>query len=128
MKRARLLRTGLFPHQSSSANRRRRAMYSVNDPIPQQDFVRFVRPNRPALVAIFADASFCPKSGAVGWGAWAKRDTWGRGKFMGGPIRREIRNSTEAELCGIAAAIWQLNSEGLITDAAAFVVQCDNLA
>lgn len=83
---------------------------------------------RPTLVTIFADASFCPKTGAAGWGAWAIRDGWGKGRFMGGPIRRQIRNSTEAEICGLASAVHDLHRAKLLADVEAFILQCDNVA
>jgi len=83
---------------------------------------------KPALVTIFADASFCPKSGAAGWGAWAIRDGWDRGRFMGGALRRQIRNSTEAELCGLASAIQHLEAENMLSGVEAFILQCDNTA
>lgn len=79
-------------------------------------------------MTIFADASWCPTSQAAGWGAWAIRDGWRAGRIIGGPIRRPVANSTEAEVCGIASAIWRLCKDGVLEDVEAFVVQCDNVA
>lgn len=104
-------------------------MYSVETPDQQPDFVDSVRPKRQfASITIFADASFCPKTRAAGWGAWAKRDGWQAGRFFGGPLRREITNSTQAEVCAMASALWRLNQDALIADAHTFVIQCDNVA
>jgi len=83
---------------------------------------------KPTLITIFADASFCPKSKAAGWGAWAMRDGWQRGRFMGGVVRTSVRNSTEAELCGLAAAMLHLDTERMLSDVEAFILQCDNTA
>ncbi len=83
---------------------------------------------KPVLLTLFADASFCPKSRAAGWGAWAIRDGWPAGRFMGGAFRREIHNSTEAELCGLASAIWHLEQNALLSEVGAFILQCDNVA
>lgn len=84
--------------------------------------------SKPVLMTIFADASFCPKTGAAGWGAWAIRDGWGKGRLMGGPFRRTIRNSTEAEICGLASAIHDLDRADALGEVEAFILQCDNVA
>jgi ribonuclease HI len=79
------------------------------------------------MITIFADASFCPKTGAAGWGSWAIRDGWQRGKFHGGPLRREISSSNTAELCGIASALWKHNRDGDLDEVKSFMLQCDNV-
>lgn len=78
------------------------------------------------MITIFADASLCPSTGAAGWGAWAIRDGWGRGLIMGGPIRRNIAASTVAEMCALAAALHQLETEGRLTDVKSFMLQSDS--
>lgn len=104
-------------------------MYSVETTDQQQDFVRSVRPDRQfTSITIFADASFCPKTRAAGWGAWAKRDGWQAGRFFGGPLRRELASANQAELCALASVVWQLERDGALTDVNSFMLQSDCLA
>lgn len=77
-------------------------------------------------MTLFADASFCHKTGAGGWGAWAKRDDWPKGEFLGGPLDCELRSSTTAELCGIACALWHCFDVGHLSGVSSLMVQCDN--
>jgi ribonuclease HI len=79
------------------------------------------------MLTLFADASFCPKTGAAGWGSWAIRDGWPKGKFHGGAFRRELRNANEAELCGLASALWMHNRGGDLAEVDTFMLQCDNM-
>ncbi len=79
------------------------------------------------MLTLFADASFCPKTGAAGWGSWAIRDGWPKGKFLGGVFRREITTSNTAELCGIASALWQHNKDGDLEGVKTLMLQCDNI-
>lgn len=79
------------------------------------------------MLTLFADASFCPKTGAAGWGSWAIKDGWPKGKFLGGPIRRELSTSNTAELCGIAAALWKHDQDGDLEGVTALMLQCDNV-
>lgn len=78
------------------------------------------------MLTLFADASFCPKTGAAGWGSWAIKDGWPKGLFHGGALRREIKSSNEAELCGLASALWVHDKAGNLGDVTAFILQCDN--
>lgn len=78
------------------------------------------------MLTLFADASFCPKTGAAGWGSWAIKDGWPKGLFHGGAIRRTIKSSNEAELCGLASALWAHDKAGNLDDVTSFVLQCDN--
>lgn len=80
------------------------------------------------MITLFADASFCPKTGAAGWGSWAIRDGWPKGKFNGGPLRREVPSSTTAEICALAAALWQHDKDGDLNDVKVFMLQSDNTA
>lgn len=80
-----------------------------------------------ALLTLFADASFCPKTRAAGWGAWAKKDGWQFGRFSGGPMRRPFQTSNAAELCGIASALHDLDAAGALDDVSTVIIQCDNI-
>lgn len=78
------------------------------------------------LLTLFCDASFDHKTAAGGWGAWAKREDWPRGKDACGRVFG-AHNSTEAELLGIAEAITVSLALGWL-DQADVMIQCDNLA
>jgi ribonuclease HI len=55
------------------------------------------------LVSLFTDASHCPHTKVGGWGAWAKCEL---GKIEGGgPMKREIANSTVAEARAVYAGL-----------------------
>lgn len=79
------------------------------------------------MLTLFADASFCPRTGAAGWGSWAIKDGWQRGKFLGGPLRRPMKSSTTAELCGLASALWMHDRAKELDDVNIFMLQCDNI-
>lgn len=82
-------------------------------------------------MTLFADASFHPRTGAGGWGAWAIRDDWNRGQFLGGPIKfknHKIDNSNTAEMAGIALALWQLDKQQALDGVEQVMIQCDNIA
>lgn len=81
-------------------------------------------------MTIFVDASFDPKTCAAGWGSWAIRDDWNRGKQLGGPVvyrdgRPETSNA--AELAGIALALWTHDRHGDLHGVTRFLLQCDNI-
>ncbi|QIG69500.1 ribonuclease H protein [Rhizobium phage RHph_Y1_1] len=82
-------------------------------------------------MTLFADASLCSETGAAGWGSWAIRDGWGRGRFQGGQIKlkdcKKITSSNTAETAGIALALWQHYVQGDLKDLEAIMIQCDNL-
>ena len=82
-------------------------------------------------MTLFVDASFHPTTGAGGWGAWAKRDDWDRGRFFGGPIafkEHKLDNSNTAEMAGIALALWVLGRDGVLAEVTEITIQCDNIA
>ena len=55
------------------------------------------------IVTIVSDASFCPKSGAAGYGVWIASN---RGKkAFGNQFRHKMTSSNEAEVCAIVNAI-----------------------
>lgn len=77
-------------------------------------------------ITVFADASFCPKTRASGWGAWAKRNDWQFGRFAGGPFRRDISDASQAELCGLASALYHFDRSGALVDVTKVMLQCDS--
>lgn len=81
-------------------------------------------------MTLFADASFCAKTGAVGWGSWAIRDEWDRGRFRGGPLTptRPVHNSNAAEVAGIGMSLWQHSQLGDLQGLTSILIQCDNVA
>ncbi len=56
-------------------------------------------------MTIFADASFC-QSGAAGWGVWAKRDGWEKGKLFSGAFRQKMPDICTAEISALANGIY----------------------
>lgn len=80
-------------------------------------------------MTLFADASLCSRTGAAGWGSWAIRDDWGRGKFQGGPIKShlKIKASNNAEIAGIALALWYHWKAGDLVGVNSILIQCDNV-
>lgn len=81
-------------------------------------------------MTLFVDASFCSKTEASGWGSWAIRDEWKRGRFRGGPLntRLPIRNSNAAEVAGIGMSLWQHSMLGDLQGLTSILIQCDNVA
>lgn len=78
------------------------------------------------MLTLFADASLHHETGAAGWGAWAIREGWPKGVIMGGPIKRKITSSTVAEMCALAAALWQLRAEDRLAEVKSFMLQSDS--
>ena len=55
------------------------------------------------IVTIVSDASFCPKSGAAGYGIWIASN---RGKTaFGNQFKHKMSSSNEAEVCAIVNGI-----------------------
>lgn len=79
-------------------------------------------------LTVFTDASMCPKTGAAGWGAWAKRNDWREGWLFGGPMREPFATSNDAELCAVANALSALRKEGCLADVTLAMVQSDSTA
>lgn len=79
-------------------------------------------------MTMFADASLCLETRAGGWGAWIKRDDWGRGMTLGGQLRCPLKGSTTAELCGIACALWHARDRGYLSGILHLMIQCDNVS
>jgi ribonuclease HI len=57
------------------------------------------------LVTVFSDASWCPKTKAGGWGAWAKSERVQWGVQFSGAFRRMVTGSNEAEIMAAACAL-----------------------
>lgn len=57
------------------------------------------------LVTVFSDASWCPKTKAGGWGAWAKSERVQWGVQFSGAFRRVVTGSNEAEIMAAACAL-----------------------
>lgn len=81
-------------------------------------------------MTLFVDASFCPDTGAGGWGSWAARDDWNKGRLQGGPLRTKspLLSSNAAEIAGIGLALWQHAKQGDLDVVTSISIQCDNTA
>ena len=79
------------------------------------------------MLTLFADASFCPDTGAAGYGAWAIKETWDRGRFFSGPINVKCKSSNDAELLGIVSAAYALEEQKAFHDVTSIMIQCDNV-
>lgn len=78
------------------------------------------------FLTLFVDASFHPESKAAGYGAWAKRDGWPKGLFMGGELTT-CRSSSDAEMCAIARAVALLRRTKALDGVKAVLIQSDCL-
>lgn len=77
------------------------------------------------LVTIFADASWCPDTGAAGYGVWCKSD---RGTFhKGGSFQDLYRSSGEAEAAALVNAVFFAQREGILIPADRVLLQSDSL-
>ncbi|MBY3151347.1 hypothetical protein HFO56_02960 [Rhizobium laguerreae] len=81
----------------------------------------------PGLVTLFCDVSFCPNTGAAGYGAWYRADDMEKGKFFGEAIPVSCRSSNDAEFWGLAMAMRHV-SKVLAEKVTTVVLQCDNIA
>ncbi len=77
------------------------------------------------LVTIIADASWCPHTGAAGWGAWIATE---RGKKrVGGPIKIPVQSAKASEMMGIVNAFWEACKAGLVQPYDVVLLQTDCL-
>ena len=53
--------------------------------------------NDSLSMTLFTDASWCPESGAAGWGAWYKCNGMARGEVVGGETGDDQRDTDEGE-------------------------------
>ena len=81
----------------------------------------------PRFLTLFVDASFCHRTHAAGYGAWAKKAAFEKGLIFGGPLPRGITNAGEAELGGIALALRFLLEQQHLADLDRLMVQSDSL-
>lgn len=77
------------------------------------------------MLTLFADASYCSKSQAGGWGAWFKADGMKEGGLIGGTFKTPMTNSAEAELAALANAMTRLCNEGLLAPVSELMIQSD---
>lgn len=77
------------------------------------------------MITLFVDASHCPNTLAAGYGAWAIKDGWEKGKVFGGRISKEVLNSGEAEVCAIVEAVKYMRVRGFLEDST-LMVQSDS--
>jgi ribonuclease HI len=76
---------------------------------------------------IISDASWCHRSGAGGWAAWAKADGSDSVIWSGSFDKRAPATAGEAELFAIANALHQANASGMLEDGAQIMLQSDCL-
>lgn len=77
------------------------------------------------MLTLFVDASYCPRTHAAGYGAWAKRDGWKQGTTFGGRLGSGFLQSHEAELAAIATALVYLHENGHLDEVETVLVQSD---
>lgn len=78
-----------------------------------------------ATATILADASFCPRTRAAGWGYWIASD---RGKRGGGGELRRMRvgeTSKHAEMMALVNALKVARAAGLVLDGDEILFQTD---
>ena len=81
-----------------------------------------------SFLTCFSDASLCSRSLACGWGGWAIREEWGRGRFYGGVSMLGARNSNEAELVAVLHLLRALSAEGELATVSGVMIQSDSIA
>lgn len=77
-----------------------------------------------ARVTIIADASFCDKTKAAGYGVWVAGD-YGRGPFSG-PLPAPLCNNT-AEIMAVANALWHAASSNFIRKGTSILIKTDSV-
>ena len=81
-------------------------------------------------MTLFADASYDSRSRAAGWGSWAIRDGWERGRFQGGRIELRdapVDGSNIAELAALALALWKHRAQGDLDGLESIMLQSDSV-
>lgn len=76
-------------------------------------------------LTLFADASYCLKTKAGGWGAWFKTDGMQEGALIGGTFKTGMANSSEAEVAALANAMTRLCNEGVLGPVSELMIQSD---
>lgn len=77
-------------------------------------------------LTLFADASFCAKTGAAGWGAWAKADGWLEGRTFGGQFKKLQGSNNVAELGACANALHVILNHETASGVRQVLLQSDN--
>ncbi len=80
------------------------------------------------LLTLFCDVSFCPETGAAGYGAWYRTDAMERGVFFGGQVPVRCRSSNDGEFWGLVLALRETLARLRGAAPGAVVMQCDNIA
>lgn len=75
-------------------------------------------------LTLFADASFCPRTLAAGWGAWVKRDGLTTGEVFGDPLKY-METSQMAELAAIYEALRVCQERDWLKGIRIIMVQSD---
>ena len=78
-------------------------------------------------ITIFADASFCDKTKAAGWGAWYRGDGMTSGRYLSGIVPALCTGSHDAEFWGIALALAKVKEALAGQKPRVIVLQCDNV-
>lgn len=77
------------------------------------------------LITIITDASWCPDTGAAGWGAWI---VCTRGRIItGNAFKQKMRSSSAAELGAVVNAIHTALKSNLIQENDSVLIQSDSL-
>lgn len=79
------------------------------------------------LLTVFTDASFCHRTKAAGWAAWAKRSDMPT-FFYSAPFAMEVADSFEAEAGAIGNACFLLMKRGYIGGDQHVLIKTDCLA
>lgn len=78
------------------------------------------------LVTVFSDASWCPRTKAGGWGAWAKSERVQWGVQFSGAFRRLASSSNEAEIMAAACALASTLRSEVATVGDTILFEIDN--
>lgn len=77
-----------------------------------------------ATATILTDASFCPRTGAAGFGYWIASDRGKKGG--GGPILHPCENSGDAEAMAIVNTLFIARKHGLVEHGDEVLIQSDS--
>lgn len=78
-------------------------------------------------ITIFADASWCPHSGAAGWGAWWKGEAMQYGQTQGGSLNCSVSDINEAECMALVNAMAAAAKRGHLSHGMTILLQSDCL-
>jgi ribonuclease HI len=83
--------------------------------------------NAEGPITVFADASFCDKTKAAGWGAWYRGDGMTSGMYVSGIVPALCTGSHDAEFWGIAMALAKVKEALKGQKPRVIILQCDNV-